>query len=924
MTLWRRLLWWLRQANKEAQLREELQFHLEQEALERREAGVPDTEAVFAAQRDLGNEAKLREDVRAIWTWRPFEELSQDTRYAFRTMRANRGVTIFAVMSLALGIGANTAIYSFLDTVLLRSLPVAQPESLVVMTWRSKPFSFSKGDPFVMGSIDGSTYRAADGGVEARIFPYGAVELFRQASAPVLSSVFTVFRAGKVNVLIQGEAELTEAQYVSGGFFEGLGVVPAAGRLFGEDDDRVGAAPVVVVSAGYAQRRFGGAVNAVGQQILVNNLPFTVAGVTPVPFEGVEPGLAQSVYLPLQANRLFDPEAAAKFSNPNYYWAEIMGRLKPGVTLAQAQAALETPFRQWVATTTRSEGERANLPVLQVADGAGGLDTLRRRYARPLYLLQSIVALILVIACANIANLLLARAAARQREIAVRLSIGAGRFRLVRQLVTESLVLSAIGGLLGAAIAIGGTRVLSTLLANGDETLTLQAGVNWTVLMVTAGLSVACGLLFGVAPALQSTRPALVPALKDAGSSWSAPLSWHRLPRLKLQQALVVAQITVLLLLLIGAGLLTRTLANLQSIPLGFNPDNVLLFDINAPQAGHPAASAASFYDELRGRFSQLPGVRAVTLSHSSLLKAGRAYPVLVNGERIDGFRLLSSGPAFLSTMQIPLLAGRDIDERDRKGAPGAAVASERFARTYFPDQNAIGRRVKIENRVGPFCCGDGLDLEIVGIAAEAQYGPLKRDVPPVLYIPHAQLPAAVIGQVTYAIRTDRNPLQQASAIRQIVRDADSRIPVTNFKTQSGEITSSINQEILLARLCVAFAVLALVIACAGLYGTTAYAVARRTREIGIRMALGARRGRVVWMVVRDVCVLTALALIISVPIARAMSKSIESFLFKLTPNDPVAITLAVSTLLVAAIAAAFAPARRAARIDPMMALRHE
>ncbi|MGH9218975.1 MAG: ABC transporter permease, partial [Vicinamibacterales bacterium] len=609
-------------------------------------------------------------------------------------------------------------------------------------------------------------------------------------------------------------------QYVSGTFFTGLGLVPEAGRLLAADDDRAGAAPVAVLSAGYAKRRFGAAANAVGRQILINNLPFTVAGVTPAGFDGVEPGLTRSVYVPLQTNRLFDPEADGKFASPNYYWAEIMGRLRPGVTLAQAQSALATPFAQWVATTANNDAERANLPVLQVADGGGGLDTLRRRYAKPLYLLQAIVALILAIACANIANLLLARATARQREIAVRLSIGAGRFRLIRQLLTESLVLSAIGGALGIAIAIGGTRLLSTLLANGDETLTLQAGVNWAVLIVTVGLSLICGLLFGLVPAVQSTRLALMPALKDAGAG---VFTRHRLPRLKLQQVLVVAQISLLLLLLVGAGLFTRTLANLQAIPLGFNPDHVLLFDLNAPQAGYPAASAASLYDDLRDRFAQLPGVRAATLGHSSLLKAGRAYPVMIDGTPIDGYRLMLSGPGFLSTMQIPLLAGRDIDERDRAGAPGAAVVSELFARTHFPNQDPIGRHVKIEGRAGAFCCGNALDLEIVGVAAAAQYGPLKRDVPAVLYVPHAQLPPAVIGQVTYAIRTDGAPLRHAPAIRQIVRNADSRIPVTNFKTQTGEIASTINQEILLARLCVAFAMLALVIACAGLYGTTAY-----------------------------------------------------------------------------------------------------
>jgi len=599
-----------------------------------------------------------------------------------------------------------------------------------------------------------------------------------------------------------------------------------------------------------------------------------------------------------------------------------MGRLRPGVRREQAEAALATRFAQWVATTATTEGQRANLPALRLEEGAGGLDTLRRRYSQPLYVLLAMVGLILAMACANAANLLLARASARRREMAVRLSIGAGRFRVVRQLLTESVLLASLSGALGILVALAGVRVLTLLLANGQEGFTLHAELNWHVLAVTLALSVLCGVLFGLAPAIQSTSPALMPSLKDrsAGPTRTGP---RRGCPLSLIQGLVVGQVAISLLLLIAAGLFVRSLSKLQSTFLGFNRDKLLLFDLNAPQAGHPQARAVAFYADLRRRLEEIPGVRGATLSHSSLIRAGRAHPILVGGQPTQDTRLLFTGPAFFETMQIKILQGREFTEADRQGTTPVAVVSELFAKTSLGEGNPIGRRIGI--RV-PRPAGEPrpvVDLEIVGVAATARYGGVKHEIPPVVYLAYAQVVVPVQG-MTYAVRTDGDPRRHAAAVRQIAREADATVPLTNLKTQAAEIDQTINQEIVFARLCSAFAALALVIACVGLYATMAYAVTRRTNEIGIRMALGARRGTVVWMVLGEVCVLAALGLAISLPVALTTSRLLQSFLFDLQPNDPRALALAVAILLGAALLAGYGPARRASRVDPINALRHE
>jgi len=907
----RRLRYWIESAKRSEALREEMELHLAEKAAELQADGMTAECARAEARRRFGNVGLKQEESREIWITRFWSELGQDVRYGCRTMTANKAFSALAVLSLALGIGANTAIYSFMESILLRSLPVADPESLVVLNWHSRPPQEGSRE-WVIHGLQGLFWPGDKGTLVSGIFPYAAFETLREGN-PVFSTLFGYFDGLNRNLAVRGQAASASSEYVTGDYFRGLEVLPAAGRLINSEDDRAGAAAVAVISFATSQNRFGGPANAIGQSILVDNIPFTVIGVTPPEFFGVDPAVAPDLYLPLHTNVLVDGTGAARmYGDGNFYWIEMMGRLRPGVSIAQAQAALAPRFHQWVATTATTDGERAKLPALILNPGAEGLGSLRRQYSKPLYVLLAMVGLILAITCANIANLLLARAAARRREMAVRLSLGAGRFRVVRQLLTESVMLASLGGAFGVLFAIWGVRSLTLLLSNGRENFTLHAELNWSVLGVTAALSVVCGLLFGLAPAIQSTSPDVMPALKNGRGGG---------PRRRAQHVLVVAQIAVSFLLLVAAGLFVRTLNKLHSVQLGYARENILLFSLNAHQAGHRAPEIATFYANLRKRFESIPGVSSATLSQSSIISAGMAGGAYrgtmkigaVTGVTIVGAGVMAAGPRFLTAMQIAILAGREIDERDQPGSPSVAVISERLARTYFGNENPLGRRITFVD--------EKRDLEIVGVSANVRYGGLKEGSPMTVFTAASQFPP---DRVTYALRVAGDPLTYVRSVHEVVREADSRIPVTNVFTQAAEIDRTISREITFSKLCTGFAVLALLIACVGLYGTVSYSVARQVGEIGIRMALGAQRGAVVWMVLRRVLLLAAVGLAISVPAALCAFQLVKSFLFETQPNDPGTLALAGVVLLSAAILAGYAPARRASRIDPLTALRHE
>jgi macrolide transport system ATP-binding/permease protein len=922
MTWFRKLRWLTQRRRREAELSEELEFHLSEEEKLREEDGDAQDAAQFAARRELGNLALVQEDTRATWGWTVLDQLSQDLRYALRTMKSNRLFALLAILSLGLGIGANTAVYSFMDAILIRSLPVGDPQSLVVLNWWAKT---TNGD-FVMQGMSGDTYDDRKAGTEAGIFPYPAFELL-QKSDSVFSSVFAFEYsfANNLNVTIKGEADLESGVFVSGEYFSGLGVPAVSGRIILPDDDRTGAPAVAVVSYALSQARFGGPANAIGQSIVIDSVPFTVIGVTPPGFFGTDPQQSPSLYLPFRTNLALGAAnpfglRPADYMGGNFYWVQMMARLRPGVSAAQAQAALSPAFQQWVTSTATSDQQRANLPQLLVKEAASGLESLRREYSRPLYVLMTMVGLILLLTCANVANLLLARSAARRREIALRLSIGAGRLRIVRQLMTESVLLASLSGICGVLCAIWGIRFLTLLLANGRNNFTLRAELNWHVLAATAGLSLLTGVIFGLAPALQATRVDVLPSLKEThGVQGTAR---RGLRRLSLAQVLVASQIAISMLMLVAAGLFVRTLSNLESIQLGFNRENVLLFQLNALKGGHKEPELSAFYAGLRRQFGEIPGVSAATLSEGSMVGGETGLPLTVRGTPVSpGTRIWNVGPRFFHTMQIPILAGRDFDEHDRPGTPFAVVVNETFAKANFPGRNPLGQRVVLlEAGEKPRVARD---MEIVGVSRDARYGSLTRDIPPVAYILFNQ-GYPQLDQAEYALRTVGDPLSYASAVREIVRRADATVPVSEIKTQVTDIDQTISQQIAFAKLCVGFAILALTIACIGLYGTVSYNVARRTGEIGIRMALGAHRGKVIRMILSEISLLAAAGLAAGMVVALAASKFVESFLYGIKRNDPASLLAAAAILLGAAFLGAYAPARRASRIDPMVALRHE
>jgi predicted permease len=853
--------------------------------------------------------------------------LWQDLRYGARLLTKTPGFTAITALSLALGIGANTALFSVVDAVLLKKLPVKEPDRLVLF----KSLATKKFNP---GMHNGNTSIDESTGLRIRSsFPYQTYTRFREQQQSVLSDVFAF---GKVylNVKAEGEAGAADGQAVSGNYYAGLGVSAHVGRTLTDADDQASSPPAAVISYRYWQQRFGGDSRIVGKQIDLNNIPFTVVGITPQGFDGaMQVGSTTDVSIPIA----WEPRVNAERSHmagAGQWWLRLMGRLKPGATAAQAQASLNEIFQQSAlehrAAMQASEKETIpqldpnDYPRLGVDSGSQGEMNVRHIYQRPLYYLLAVVGLVLLIACANVANLLLARAVVRQKEIAVRLALGATRRRLVRQLLTESMLLASLGGALGVLLAFW---IKDGLLAAGDwggrDMTALNPQLDLRVLGFTLGLSLLTGILFGLVPAWRATRVDLTPALKDSGRSSS------QVSRSRLSRALVVAQVAMSLLLLVGAGLFLRTLINLKRVETGFNANNLLLFNVDPDLIGYKDERLVNLYQQMSEHIEAVPGVRSVTFSAEPLLAQSESdYGLYLPGVAPDadgkikpsgGVYVHQTRENFLSAMEIPLLAGRELNAHDDARAPHVAVVNQTFARKFFHEDNPVGKRFGISrNKPG--------DIEIVGIVRDAKYTSQRDEIPPTAYLPWLQQLDSV-GSVTFEVRTTGDPVAGVAAIRQAVRDVDSNLPLKDVKTQIEQADETLALERLFAKLLSLFGLLALTLAAVGLYGVLAWTVSQRTHEIGIRMALGASRGDVLKMVFRQGLTLVLLGVVIGLAGAYALTKylaSLTDMLYGIKPTDPLTFAIIAASLTLVALAACYVPARRATKVDPMIALRYE
>jgi len=877
---------------------------------------------------------RLAREARIQWQSRTggtvMGSILQDVNYGIRMLVKSKVFSAVAIVSLALAIGANTAIFSLVDAVVLKTLPVEKPNELVLFNWLS-------GEAFMARSISGTLNKdKATGLSTSTSFSYDTFKQIRDQTR-TLTEVLAFAELEQLTVNIDGQAAIATGQVVSGNYYSSLGVSAIAGRALAADDDQLGADPVAVISYRYWQRRFGLDAGAVGKRISINNVPFEIVGVAPRGFEGtLQIGASPDITIPISMEPRVRALSGSLIDEPGTWWLQIMGRLKAGSTFEQTHAALEGVFqqsaldgyraslaqaarKQKVQTEEPNPGE-PSMPTLRVVSGSQGLDDARAEYAPSLLILTAVMGLFLLIACANAATLLLSRAATRHKEIAVRLALGATRWRVIRQLLIESLLLAIIGGALGVVLALWGKDILLALRPWGGGALGLELKLDLRVLGFTALLSMLTAILFGLAPALRATRVDLGPALKDTSRSFTAG------GRFGLTKGLVISQVALSLVLLIGAGLFVQTLSNLHSVDFGFNAEDLLLFRVDPRLSGYKKDLIPKLYEQILERVEAVPGVARATISRHPLLSGSAAIDMAF----VDGKPAPSApksvremtwmqrvGSNFLDTMEIPIVMGRGLLPNDDERAPKVAVINQTMARKHFGDENPIGKRFGFDSPA------HSRDIEIVGVARDAKYSSLRMEVPNTVYLPYLQDPQGV-GQMNFAIRTTADPTLLAGSIREAVRQVDSNLPIFALQTQTQQAESLLTSERLFATLSGFFGLLALLLATIGLYGVMSYGVARRTNEIGIRMALGARASQVVGLIFRETMLLVFVGVTIGVGAAIATTRFVESLLFGLTPTDPITIALGVFFMICVSAAAGYLPARRASRVDPLTALRHE
>ncbi|PYU01417.1 MAG: hypothetical protein DMG38_03905 [Acidobacteria bacterium] len=916
--IWLRLQTLFRRNENAQQLDNEIQFHLDQQIGENLAAGMSPEEARYAAMRTFGNPTSLKEQTRDTWGWTWLEQFAQDLRYGLRQLSRSPGFTLAVVLSLSLGIGANTAIFSLIDAVMLRMLPVRDPERLVLLNW------VSQRRPAMMTSLTGHSDNDAEGRWRCPSFAYPSFQEFR-AHNHTFSSIFGFTPFSRANINIDGQASLAQGELVTGEYFSGLGVAPILGRPITTDDEKPGAPRVAVISYGYWSRQFASSPAAIGKHITINAVPFMIVGVAPPEFFGIQPGNAIDIWLALVDDPKLLPWGVSStpgdrspFTSRDWWWLMMMARLKPGLTEQQASSELEELFQQSLSAAAAPSARPETTPRIDLQPASKGLSFLRSEFSKPLQILMTVVAVVLLIACANVATLLVGRSATRQKEVAVRLSLGASRARLLRQLLTESVLLAGFGGALGILFANWGSRILLRLMSGGGEPLNFEAQMDSKVLVFTAAVSVLTGLLFGLAPVLGTTRVELTPALKIGASAMAFVT---QKTRLALGKTLVVSQLALSLLLLIAAGLFVRTLQNLQNQNLGFDQRQLLLFAVDPTQNGYKGQRLIDFYGRLLERLQTLPGAMSATMSTNTLLSNSQSHwPISVEGRKPlpgedSGVDWNNVGPSFFETMGIRLLLGRGVEWRDTANSPNIAVVNEAFANHFLDGENPIGHRFRF-NRFEEV-------YEIAGLVQDAKYASLRNAPRPTVYLPYSQLPVP-LGSIHFEVRTAGDPPSLVASVRRVVRDLDSNLPLSEVKTQTEQIAETLVQERLFAQLSSFFGGLAVLLACIGLYGLVGYMVTRQTGEIGIRRALGAERLDIFRMVLRKVLVMVALGVCVGVPAALAATRLISSYLYGLKATDPPTILLCSLLMLTIAALAGYLPARRAASVDPLVALRYE